>query len=145
MAQGLHAQVIIKASNIVKYFGTLTFPVQVREERSERVALSATRDELLSLIHLGKVIGVGSWKQIRHIRLNSPLPTSYLRPAPEGSDDPFHGGDSSRLHYDEDLGQGRHLTMLKRPAPDGAWRKWHPELTFSELRAGKMKPERASA
>lgn len=42
------------------------------------------------------------------------------------------------LTYDEDLGDSRHVTTLKRyNAEQGTFDRWDPQLTFRELREGK--------
>jgi hypothetical protein len=50
-------------------------------------------------------------------------------------------GGALKSHYDEDLGNGMHLAMLKRVV-GGKLRKWDPALTFDDLRSGRAIPNR---
>lgn len=49
------------------------------------------------------------------------------------------GGKS--LVYSEDLGDHHHVLTLMRPGAGGEYVRWHPGLTFKDLRAGRMTPE----
>ncbi len=52
------------------------------------------------------------------------------------------GGD--RYTYNEDLGDHRHVMTLKRAVPGGGYKTWHPDLTFTDLRLGRMKPAKVA-
>jgi hypothetical protein len=50
-------------------------------------------------------------------------------------------GGALRSQYREDLGDGMHLAMLKRVV-NGQFRRWHPDLTFEDVRSGRATPKR---
>ncbi len=64
---------IIPSHKIPDYFASLEFPVQVLEEKGDRVVRIEGPQGLMELIEVDAVIGVGSWKRIRHLRLNRPV------------------------------------------------------------------------
>ena len=64
---------IIAARNLSGYFKTLQFPVEILEEKGDRVARVESRRGLLALIEVEAVIGIGTWNRIRHLRLNRPI------------------------------------------------------------------------
>lgn len=61
---------IIPSHKISAYFQGMSFPFPVLHAKGDSVALIVTQSELLSLINSESVIAVGSWKRIRHLRLN---------------------------------------------------------------------------
>lgn len=69
---------IIPSRKLLAYFPTLTFPIPVFEEQSDRIARSVNHTELLALVAKEQVIGVGNWKRIKRLRLNRPLEASAL-------------------------------------------------------------------
>ncbi len=58
----------IPAQKLVHYLGSLQFPVDIYDEKSDQVIGSVTRRQLLQMIQNGTVSGVGSWKRIRKLR-----------------------------------------------------------------------------
>jgi hypothetical protein len=64
--------VIISSRKLGAYLDGLSFPVQVLEEKGDRVARVEDRQGLLTLIEAEAVIGIGSWRRIHHLRLNRP-------------------------------------------------------------------------
>jgi len=64
---------IIPSHKLTAYLDTLPFPVEILEERGNRVVRVEDRAGLLGLIEAEAVIGIGSWKRIRHLRLNMPI------------------------------------------------------------------------
>lgn len=63
---------IIPSQSLRSYLKTLQFPVEILEEKGQNVARIEDRRGLLVLIDVGAVIGIGTWKRIRHLRLNRP-------------------------------------------------------------------------
>jgi hypothetical protein len=85
------------------------------------------------------------------------IPVSYAhqlirekRARGEGPKQSFHtvivfaacvvAGRALQTTYDEDLGNGLHLTMMKRHHSGGC-HKWDQNLTFNELRKGRLLSE----
>lgn len=52
---------------------SLVFPIPVLAETGPEVAMTVYRKDLLTLIELEAVIGIGSWKRIKHFRMNRPI------------------------------------------------------------------------
>jgi hypothetical protein len=65
--------VIIPSCKLSAYLDGIQFPVQILEEKGDRVARIEDREGLLELIEVDAVIGIGSWNRIRHLRLNRPV------------------------------------------------------------------------
>lgn len=65
--------VIIPSHKLPAYFQSLQFPVQILEEKGDRIARIEDRAGLLMLIEADVVIGVGTWKRLRRLRLNMPV------------------------------------------------------------------------
>jgi hypothetical protein len=68
---------LIPGLKLLTYLPGIEFPVDVLAEESDRVVKRATRDELLYMIQNGLVVGVGSWKRIRHLRVCRQLKQAY--------------------------------------------------------------------
>lgn len=126
---------IISAKNLKSHLGTMTYPVPVLKERGQSVAFQASRPMLEDLIKKQAVIGIGTKKSVKTVRLNT-IDLKALDEQPDGKDaetDPYRG-DGPKFTYDESLGNGIHLPMLKRLCPDGEFRRWDMDLTFADLR-----------
>jgi hypothetical protein len=61
--------VIIPALQIPLYLETLVFPLEIFEERGDRIAAIVDKLELLVMIQREQIIGIGSWKHIKRLRL----------------------------------------------------------------------------
>jgi hypothetical protein len=73
--------VIIPSRKLLPYFPNLCFPVNLLEEKSDKVVASLSSVELLALVAKEQVIGIGSWNRIKRLRLNRPIEKSALAPA----------------------------------------------------------------
>lgn len=62
---------IIPSSNLSKYLHGITFPLDVLEEKADRVAITVSVDEFLRLVSMGAVIGIGSRTRLKRVRLNT--------------------------------------------------------------------------
>jgi len=62
----------IPSSKLPQYFRGMTFPVQVLEEKSDRVAFSLSRAELGALAERGMVAATGTHTKVRKVRLTRP-------------------------------------------------------------------------
>lgn len=63
---------IISSKSILSYLGRLQFPVEVRAEKGDEVIFRLSQSDLMALIEVQAVIGIGSWKKIKWFRLNRP-------------------------------------------------------------------------
>jgi hypothetical protein len=63
--------VIIQASQLWRYLPSLSFPVDILAEKCDKVVFKADQQYLETLIENGAVIGIGSEKRIKRIRLNT--------------------------------------------------------------------------
>jgi hypothetical protein len=102
--------VIIAAKNLLPYLSSLAYPVAVLQTTGDVPQFHVDRPTLELLIREKKVIGVGSWNRIKHIRLNevielSPKPvpgrtyssTSYLDLIPSGAISHKRQGKGSKM------------------------------------------------
>ncbi len=63
---------IIPSKKLVHYLDGLNFPVSILGEKSDDVLMRADRQTFLTLIAAGVVIGIGSWKRIKRLRMIVP-------------------------------------------------------------------------
>jgi len=92
-----------------------------------KVTLREARDRIFT--RLAKGVGGRGRREFSAIQMLKPQIVA----------DKLPGG--LRLHYSEDLGDSHHLCTLKRyDADSNTFRKWHPGLTFADVREGRMTP-----
>lgn len=76
----------LSSVELLDYRRSFVFPLQILEERSDRVALTVQAAEFYYLIEKNAIIGVGSWKTIKKVRLSRPLSESV----PDDGSPPAH-------------------------------------------------------
>lgn len=62
---------IIPAKKLFPYLNGINFPIEILDETGSRVVSHEDRRGLIGLIQIEAVVGIGSWKSIRKILLNS--------------------------------------------------------------------------
>ena len=63
---------------LLNYMDRLQFPVSILEEASDRVGMTADRQEFADLAREGRVFGVGSRSKVKRLRLRGPVDSSVL-------------------------------------------------------------------
>ncbi len=125
---------IIPSTHLHRYSRTLSFPIDILNEKGFNVAYTVSQESFEQMAELGVIIGVGNWKRLKHVRLSRPAGTLEdlrlkLRHVPG----------QPRFSYTEHLENGARFPMIKRMRQnEGHGTIWDNNLTFEELRHGAM-------
>jgi hypothetical protein len=128
-AQGVSTFVIIASKNIPKYFHAITFPVNVLIEKGDDVALTVGRTDFMALIDADAIIGIGSWRRVRHFRLCRPLEVIQRIRAKILNRLPG----ATPLHYRDQLGDTHSVLVVKRHVC-GGFHNWDNSFSVAEMK-----------
>lgn len=126
---------IISSRNLRPFLATFTYPIAVLAEKGADIVAHLMRPQLEQLIARGAVVGIGSKSRVKTLRANLPAAGTDGKKLIDS-----YRGDGPQYHYRENLGDTHVLVMLKRYcAADGQFYRWDHELTFADVKAGKVR------